>query len=233
MPSTACQGCPAGSFVPTGSFGDCTKFLCAAGTIDNDDSPSTPCQACDPVQDLYQPSTGQGECLVSSPCAAGFSEEQPLSADSNRACSPCADGLFKAEAGTGACAAWSQCGRGTQANNTPDASMDRRCQACEVTLIACILTSSASSNLFCCSRAPSRLQMTRLKRLPSVNQWPCVASFNLFKHQPVPSLTPIAATALWNVFSSTVDPALHWCQGRRKSRRLGPKPSKRLCLQRP
>ena len=70
--TSLCEPCAAGSYVPRGSKGPCSDFLCAPGTADEDESAATKCTSCfDDSRKLFQTTAGQTECVSPSDCEAG------------------------------------------------------------------------------------------------------------------------------------------------------------------
>ena len=77
------MACPIGSYSP-GSTTVCTP--CAAGTVDQDSNPATPCTACPSL--AFQSALGQTVCVPSTNCTTGTYQAQAITPTSDRICLP-------------------------------------------------------------------------------------------------------------------------------------------------
>ncbi len=159
--AAVCADCPAGQFTATDGLAEsCTACatgqyqdqagqtscvaatVCAAGQrvlTPANATHNTVCTAC--AVDTYQNQTGQSTCKTQPTCPPGQGYSAP-SLETERVCTPCSTGQFKAGDNRDACQA---CGAGTFANATGKTSCDTCADLCslgQITTTACTATTN-------------------------------------------------------------------------------------------
>lgn len=132
-PSTPCQLCPSGSFVPEGRAGNCSNYRCSPGSHDHDASSRTACEPCDITKGFYQPALGQTQCKSTTLCLPGEEPiEGSLSPVTDRSCVPCPQGHFRTRdaAPSETCRPYTECGPGFMATVVPSPANDAVCEPC-------------------------------------------------------------------------------------------------------
>eukprot|EP00727_Mastigamoeba_balamuthi_P004445 m51a1_g14 putative pas domain-containing protein tyrosine kinase (1101) ;mRNA; f:72168-80630 len=111
--TTPCAPCGPGTYVPSGSVGDCSAFVCPAGFTDNDSDAATPCTRCG-TGSYVGPNTA-GVCT---PCPAGLTDDDR---NSSTECVRCGAGAFVPQGSSGPCALLG-CGWGVWDNDSDPAT---------------------------------------------------------------------------------------------------------------
>eukprot|EP00049_Salpingoeca_infusionum_P005502 m.92811 g.92811 ORF g.92811 m.92811 type:complete len:2840 (+) comp12991_c0_seq1:76-8595(+) len=120
-----CRECPPGTFVPTGSIGACSNFLCDSGYADTDRNSSTPCERCE-VGVNFADEVGATACTPVTPCADGYAISSRATVRQDFQCSPCVLGLTFSSGGA-PCALAKVCGRDQYQTAPPTLSTDTQC----------------------------------------------------------------------------------------------------------
>lgn len=128
-----CLACPAGTYTPAGSVGECAAHACAAGTVDDDADSSTECVSCNATS--YQDRRGALRCLPQPICPEGQGVVNTPSTTVRAMCSPCVAGVTFSELGDDVgdnrvCVSVTPCAPGTTETAAATVSSDRQCDAC-------------------------------------------------------------------------------------------------------
>ena len=122
-----CEQCPPGTYTEAGTRGQCERYACPVGMVDEDKDPSTPCTECPFGTFINTP--GRTSCIEATKCGDGEIQVSAPTTSSDRTCFECTSDTFK-DPTTGRCAPHLKCKVGERESVSPTSSTDRLCEPC-------------------------------------------------------------------------------------------------------